>query len=166
MQRRLVVGMAAAAVLLALSAPLATATTPVHGSYEWDGDNVLAGVCAFDVAIQTHISASYTQTLDADGNQTKWIEQGIEQDVFKANGHELVGLPFRYVGQVHSDADGNWTSYYAMGGVERVPLPDGRMFWSAGRFDWLPAMEQGVSFTLTPDNGHSGNVDAFCAALS
>ncbi len=168
MHRRLglAVGVVVASVLLALSAPVASAFTPVHDTYEFEMENSLTGVCAFDVDIHTHIVASYTQTLDRDGHQTMWIERGTEQDTFSANGHTLVGLPFKYVGEVHSDADGNWTSYYAMGGVERVPLPDGSMFWSAGRFNWLPAMEQGISFTLTPDNGRSGNVEAFCAALS
>jgi hypothetical protein len=55
-----------------------------------------------------------------------------------------------------------------MGGVERVLLPDGTLFWSAGRFDWLAHFGDNpeLTFTLTPDHGRSGNVDAFCAALA
>lgn len=165
MHRRLLLGVVAAALLM-LSAPVASAYTPVHGSYDFEIDNSLTGVCAFDIAVHSSIAARYTQTLDEAGNQTMWLERGVEQDTFSANGKTLVGLPFKYVGQVHSDASGTWTSYYAMGGVERVPLPDGSVFWSVGRFNWLDAMDQGVFFTLTPDNGRSGNLDAFCAALT
>ncbi len=60
------------------------------------------------------------------------------------------------------DADFNLVSAIARGGIMRVPLPDGSVFWSAGRFDFLA---NSATFTITPDAGRSGNVEAFCAAL-
>ena len=60
--------------------------------------------------------------------------------------------------------DGEVTHVYASGLVERVPLPDGTVFLSAGRLDF--AAHPGSEFRIVPDVGRSGNVAAFCAALA
>jgi hypothetical protein len=60
--------------------------------------------------------------------------------------------------------NGTFTHIFSNGLVERVPLPDGTLFVSAGRLDWIN--HPTASFLLTPDIGRSGNVAAFCAALS
>jgi hypothetical protein len=47
--------------------------------------------------------------------------------------------------------------------VEKVWLPDGSLFISAGRIDWMthPGM-----FVLSADKGYPGNIAGFCAALA
>jgi len=62
------------------------------------------------------------------------------------------------------DSSGNITHIYADGVGEKIPLPDGTLFISAGRLDF--ADHPGVNFTLSPDHGHTGNLAAFIAALS
>jgi hypothetical protein len=52
----------------------------------------------------------------------------------------------------------------ATGLAERIPLPDGSLFVSAGWVDF--ADHPGVDFLLSPDRGNPGNVAGFCAALS
>jgi hypothetical protein len=56
------------------------------------------------------------------------------------------------------------THVFASGVVEKILLPDGTFFISAGRLDFLG--HPGATFVLSPDVGNSGNVDAFCAALA
>ncbi|MGZ6265642.1 MAG: hypothetical protein ACXWN4_01880 [Candidatus Limnocylindrales bacterium] len=86
------------------------------------------------------------------------------QDTFSANGKTLTGTPFTFNIEARFDSDGNLKSLTAAGVVERVQLPDGSTFFSAGRVDYLAHPD--VQFILTPDEGHSGDVPAFCAALS
>jgi hypothetical protein len=62
------------------------------------------------------------------------------------------------------DAAGNLTHVYASGVVEHIVLPSGSLFISAGRLDFLA--HPGATFLLTPDVGESGDVAAFCAALT
>ncbi len=163
MPRRLLMAVTTAAALIALTAPPAFGVSPAHGSYLFEMDATTSDICPFDVDVHYDIQATYTQFFDQAGNQTQWIEQDLERDTFRANGKTLVGLPFRYSSQFRMDAEGNLVSYTASGGIERVPLPDGSVFWSAGRFDWIAAH---VTFTITPTVGHSGDVEAFCKALS
>jgi hypothetical protein len=62
------------------------------------------------------------------------------------------------------DSSGYITNEIADGLVERVVLPDGSLFLSAGRADFID--HPGVIFLLTPDHGTPADVAAFCAALS
>jgi hypothetical protein len=162
-RRRLLLAASAAATLLALTAPASWAVEPVRGSYSIDATVEAADICPFPVTVDIHVDATFTQYFDQAGNQTMWIEQDVERDVFSANGKTLTGLPFRLNSHFRNNPDGTFASYYATGGVERVPLPDGSVFWSAGRIDWLSS---GTNFMITPTTGHSGNVAGFCAALA
>jgi hypothetical protein len=47
--------------------------------------------------------------------------------------------------------------------LERVRLPDGSLFISAGRVDFTG---NGPDFIVTPDNGATVNLAGFCAALA
>jgi hypothetical protein len=88
----------------------------------------------------------------------------VEQDTFTANGTTIVGLPFTFSMQFHYDSGGNLTHMYVNGVFERIPLPDGSLFISAGRVDFV---DHGVpGFILSPDHGNPGNLAAFCAALT
>jgi hypothetical protein len=106
-----------------------------------------------------------TQTtyIDKTGATTGIHQHIVEQDTFTANGQTLTGLPFTFNIDVVFK-DGQVTNVFADGLVEKVPLPDGTLFLSAGRLDF--AAPGNPNFRITPDVGRSGNVEAFCAALS
>jgi hypothetical protein len=74
-----------------------------------------------------------------------------------------VGTPFQFNFDARFDSDGNVTQAFTSRLVETIPLPDGTLFISVGRTDWT---ERLGGFVLSPDMGNSGNVAAFCAALS
>ncbi len=88
----------------------------------------------------------------------------VEQDTFTANGKTLVGLPFTFNMENRTDSSGTWILGTATGIAEKVPLPDGSLFISAGQIIW--ASHDGASFILSADRGNPGNVAGFCAALS
>jgi hypothetical protein len=95
---------------------------------------------------------------------TRIFVHEVEQDTYTANGRTLVGTPFTFEEQVLFDSSGNVTHHFASGLVEKIPLPDGSLFISAGRLDFT--QHPGVQFILSPDMGHTGDLAAFCAALS
>jgi len=101
--------------------------------------------------------------FDQNGVLAHGVANTVEQDTFSANGVTLVGDPFHNIQQFVTDSNGNITHVYETGVLERVPLPDGSVFMSAGRLDFSL---HGSNFVMTPDNGKSGDVAAFCAALA
>jgi YD repeat-containing protein len=168
MRRRLFVGAATVAALVMFTTPVAWAVPPVHQVAEFDyaitsPDPGLPApaICPFDVAVAGHWTADVTVYFDRAGNLTKVELHGIEQTTFSAHGKTLVGEPFRWNMQTRWDSQGNLIRAFQMAGLQRVPLPDGKVFWSAGRVNAI-----GIWWTILPDNGHSGNLDALCAALS
>ena len=88
----------------------------------------------------------------------------VEQDTFTANGKTLTGIPFTFNLTFRVDSNGDVTSAVATGLVEKIVLPDGSLFVSAGWVDFED--HPGVGFLLSPDRGNPGNVAGFCAALS
>jgi hypothetical protein len=120
-------------------------------------------ICSFPVTITATIVGTETTFYDQSGEITRQQIHVVEQDVFTANGESLTGLPFTFNIQVLFE-DGEVTHVYASGLVERVPLPDGTVFLSAGRLDF--AAHPGSDFRIVPDVGRSGDVAAFCAALA
>jgi hypothetical protein len=161
-RRRLLVSGAAmlgAAVLASSAAAVAPVTTT--GSFTQTID--VQGLCPFTVTVVSAISFREMDFYDTNGKQTMALINVNEQDVFGANGKTLTGIPFTFELQFLLDSSGNFTNVFANGVVEKVPLPDGSLFLSAGRLDFA-ARPSG--FALTPDVGRSGNVAGFCAALS
>jgi hypothetical protein len=125
--------------------------------------NDLTGVCPFTITVTSTLTIRETDFYDTNGVQTMSLIHVDEQDVFSANGKTLHGLPFTFEIQFLGSFP-NFTAIYDYGLVERVPLPDGSLFLSAG---WISVLDHpGIAFLLTPDRGHSGNVADFCAALS
>jgi hypothetical protein len=88
----------------------------------------------------------------------------VEQDVFSANGKSLTGVPFTFNIDVVFDSSGNVVHVFANGLVEKVPLPGGGLFITAGRVDF--AAHGFPQFLITPDVGATVNLAGFCAALS
>jgi hypothetical protein len=126
--------------------------------------SVLTGVCSFDVAVDTTVSGTEIDYADTSGALTRIFEHQVEQDTFTANGKTLTGIPFTFNLEVLFDSSGNATHVFADGVAEKIPLPDGSLFVSAGRVDF--AAHPGVNFIISPDKGNPGNVAGFCAALA
>jgi hypothetical protein len=120
-------------------------------------------ICSFPVTITSTQVGVETTFYDRNGAVTRIQAHAVEQDVFTANGQSLTGLPYTFNVRVLFE-DGELTHVYASGLVSRVPLPDGRVFLSAGRLDF--AAHPGSGFRIVPDVGRSGDVGAFCAALA
>jgi hypothetical protein len=95
---------------------------------------------------------------------TRIFVHQVEQDTFTANGRTLAGTPFTFETQELFDNNGNLTHVFYSGLVETIPLSDGSLFISAGRLDFT--QHPGAVFLLSPDMGHTGDLAAFCAALS
>jgi hypothetical protein len=154
--------------LLALSATgvlahPAAAVEPTREPIDSTDVFVVEDICSFPVTITATVVGTETTFYDQSGAVTRIHLHLVEQDVFTANGESLTGLPYTFNIQVLFE-DGEVTHVYASGVVERVPLPDGTVFLSAGRLDF--AAHPGAEFRIVPDVGRSGNVAAFCAALA
>ncbi len=161
--RRLLIGGALAALLFGASVPAALAVSPEQGSFDVVQNYTTDDICPFEVTVRSTVTGHFQAFFDQAGNNVSYMEHDVFVDTLSANGKTLLGEPVRTNFQFSADASGI-TKWISTGAVERVMLPDGTMFWSAGRFDWLA--HPGVNFTITPDNGRSGNVAAFCAALA
>jgi hypothetical protein len=75
-----------------------------------------------------------------------------------------VGTPFTFNNEILFDSSGNVTHIFGTGLVETIPLPDGSLFISAGRADFT--QHPGATFLISFDMGYTGDLAAFCAALS
>jgi hypothetical protein len=154
--------------LLALSATgilaqPAAAIEPTREPIDDTITSVIDDICSFPVTITATLVGTETTFYDQSGEVTRIQDHVVEQDVFSANGESLTGLPFTFNIQVLFE-DGEVTHVYASGLVERVPLPDGTVFLSAGRLDFVA--HPGSDFRIVPDVGRSGDLAAFCAALA
>ncbi len=143
----------------------AAAGPPVHYQFVFTGDpGTLTGVCSFDIWYQGTATVMATDFFDNNGTPLRTYWHVVEQDTFIANGKTLVSLPYTYNAQVRYDSSGSVTGLDSSGAVVRIRLPDGSLFSSAGRTDWMG--HPPGTMLLSPDHGHSGNLDAFCAALA
>jgi hypothetical protein len=147
----------------AVLAQPAAAVEPTREPIDQTITSVVTDICSFPVTITATLVGTETTFYDQSGAVTRIQIHVVEQDVFTTNGASLTGLPFTFNIRVLFE-DGEVTHVYASGLVERVPLPDGTVFLSAGRLDF--EAHPGAEFRIVPDVGRSGNVAAFCAALA
>jgi len=149
---------------MGIFASTAFAAKPTQTSFSYTGlSNTLSGVCSFDVAITTNVSGTEIDYFNADGTLNRVYLHTVEQDTFSANGKSITGEPYATNAELLVDATGAITNIYASGVVERLVLPSGTLFLSAGR---IFLSHPDVTFNLSPDVGNPGDVAAFCAALS
>jgi hypothetical protein len=162
--RRLLIGLAAV-VGAGVFVSTTVAAPPVKEDFSnVMFDSVLSGVCPFDVNVESVVNGFEIDYFDKAGNITKAQIHQVEQDTFTANGKTLTGLPFTFNLTFQIDSNGEVTSSVATGLVEKIVLPDGSLFVSAG---WLNFSDHpGVNFLISPDRGAPGNVAGFCAALA
>jgi hypothetical protein len=145
---------------LGVSVSAVQADKPFMTKTPYSGDSDIPDLCSFSV----HLDYVGTQTeidyFDQNGTLIRMYLHFAQQDTFTANEKTLVGLPYKANAEIRFDSSGNWTQALARGVIEKVPLPDGSLFLSAGRVDFING------FALFPDKGKSGNVAGFCAALA
>jgi hypothetical protein len=153
-----VIGMGALAL-----APTAGATPPTHDTFNITGPDTLTGICSFPIHLEGNIDVRESVYTDRNGDLTRIVDHVREQDVFSAHGVSIQTFPYHYSVHVLFDDTGNATHAWATGTVVRMRLPDGTLFNSAGRAD---VFNTNGSFTIVPEMGHSGDLAAFCEALS
>ena len=148
---------------VALVSP-AAADPPVRYQFTLIADGDVTDLCPFSIHVDAVADITVTDFFDNSGMLVRSNWHVVEQDTFSTDTMTLVGLPYTFNGHWFFDSSGAWTHAYSSGIVARVPLPDGRTFFSAGHFDW--ADHPGANFVFIPDHGHVRNLDAFCAALA
>lgn len=161
---RTIVFLAAIVTAGALAASAIAAPPTITRGGTFTGTSTLTGVCSFPVEVTFSQTFTEIDYFDSSGNLTRVFIHAVEQDVFTANGKTLTGEPFTFNTDVLFDAAGNVTHVYASGIVERIILPGGSLFLSAGRADFIA--HPGETFLISPDVGATGNIAGFCAALS
>jgi hypothetical protein len=152
------------AVGLAVFAPLASANQPTIVHKTTTATTVMTGTCSFPITVVETMTETDRFFTDQNGVLTMANADVTEQDTFSANGESLTGLPYSFSLHAFFDSSGNITQLYADGVIERVPLPDGSVFQSAGRVDF--AAQGFPSFSVIPNVGGEQNLAGFCAALS
>jgi hypothetical protein len=158
------VAFGAAIGLAVVFAPMATADQPVITHKTTSATTVLTGACSFPITVDFTVSETDRFFFDTSGTLIRESAQANEQDTFTANAKSLTGLPYTVNLVAHFDSSGNITQLYADGVIERVPLPEGSVFQSAGRVNF--AADGFPDFTITSDWGSARNLTGFCAALS
>ena len=163
--RKWLFAVGAAALAAVGSAHPAAAAAPTQAPFNVSATTVLTGICAFPVTVMGSANGTQTVFTDRNDNTTRIEIRATEQDVFSANGKTLVGLPFTIVAhELYDPQTGELTHLYGTGVGERVPLPGGDLFLTAGRVDFI--LHPDASFLLQPDVGAQGNIAGFCAALA
>ena len=165
MLRKCLLSLAATAALALAVVSTAAAKPPTITHFPDVTDSAtITDLCASPIT-QTFTLTNQTETdfTDQSGNLTEIHLKFFEQDTFVGpTGDTLVGETYTAELRLLFDSNGNLTNAYGDGPVEKVWLPDGSLFLSAGRVDFVA---RGAAFVFTPDTGHSGNVAGFCAAL-
>ena len=154
-------------VVVALSAAIfalpAAAAAPTKYPIAFTFSMVLDDVCPFPVNLDAAVRGTGIDYFNQSGALTRTFNHSVEQDTFTANGKTLVGIPFNINLEILFDSSGNITEFWGNGIYEKILLPDGSLFISAGRAEFT---HHGVVFLLSPDKGNPGNVAGFCAALA
>ena len=154
----------ATAALVSLPMATTTASPPSVTTFHFvPPPDTLTDLCSFPVVISATLDGTRTDHVDTNGNPTFSDFHSIERDVLSANGVTLTSLPYVNQQKWIYDSSGNVIHVYAVGVIERIPLPDGAAFLSAGRTDQITRDNPAA---LTPDVGHSGDVANLCAALA
>jgi hypothetical protein len=145
--------------LLAAVAPaqaFALEPTIIHTTI-YGGPSPVTGLCPFEFTAESVIPVTITEFSDSSGNLVRIGIHATETDTFIGPGGTLTSAP--YVGNYQLTPD----SAFVQGVVVRVPLSGGTLFISAGRTDLLAQTD---NFIFSPTVGRSGDMTAFCAALS
>jgi hypothetical protein len=147
----------------AVLATYAAAGPPTKSSFDSTfSDHGLTGICSFPLDNAGSFRGTETDFFDQNGQLVRADIHVTEQDTFSANGKTLPGEPYTFNIFISFEG-GEVTAVLSRGVAEKIRLPDGKLFLSAGVVDFLA---QGVPFSLRTDLGRTGDIDALCAALS
>jgi hypothetical protein len=126
--------------------------------------STLTDVCSFPIDVNSTIAVDGTDFYDHQGGALIRSLFHIDaQDTISANGKTLVGDPFTYNIDVLYDSNLNITGFYVDGVAEKLLLPDGSQFITAGRAD---LSDTPFATYLSPDHGNPGDIAGLCAALA
>lgn len=125
---------------------------------------VMTDLCPFSINVDSTFNGHALDFVDKNGVVVNTRIHVVEQDTFTANGKTLVGLPFTANQEVVYDSSGNVTSIVAHGIAEKIPLPDGSLYISAGWLDFTA--HPGGGYVISVDRGNPGDMAGFCAALA
>jgi hypothetical protein len=145
----------------AIAASSAEAVAPIRSQYPFDATYVVSDLCSFPVAVATSAEFTEIDFLDQTGDLTRALFHFTAQDTRSANGITLAGLPYTATAVLTVDSSGTVVSAIGTGVFEDIPLPNGDVFFSAGRGELL-----GRPAVLVPDVGVSGDLGELCAALT
>jgi hypothetical protein len=148
-------------VVAAIAAASAEGIAPIKSNYPSTSTSVVNDLCSFPVTVTGSAQFTEIDFLDQTGGVTRVLFHFIEQDTLSANGITLTGSPYTTDVVLTIDSSGNVLSAIGTGVFEDIPLPNGGVFFSAGRGQLL-----GRPFVFVPDVGVSGDVGALCAALT
>ena len=172
LHRKLVV-VAIVGLFAALIVPAAFAGGTTHGTATFTNrtyNDPAGDICPFAITISYNMSIQYTDFYDQSGRVVGENDHVTGQNSYSANGKTLVGDPFTYeqIYKAAYDSSGSLyqTSVVGTGQAEKVPLPDGSVFYSAGRIDYLSPTFIDHGWIIVVNSGLSGNVAGFCAALA
>jgi hypothetical protein len=161
--RRITFGTVVLVSCLMVFTGFASASPPLKTPLNITINRDVAGICPFPIRIQGTQTGDQVDFFDADGQRIRRHRHGVEEVTLTANGQTLTADPFHFNIIIHFGPTGAVEHAYLSGLVFRVPLPDGTVFQSAGRLDFIA---QGVTFAVIPEVGLSGDVSALCDALS
>ncbi len=159
-----------------ITASTALAQKPVKSELTIYPAAVLDGICNFPVAQNGTMNLTETDFYDQSGSLIRMDFHVVEQDTFHMvidynpdgtpifGEKQLVGIPFAFSARWLFESSGNLTHLYCDGVTEKIWLPDGSLFISAGRLDFVAHGMPGA--VLSPDHGNPGNIAGFCAALA
>jgi len=160
---RLVIALALALSAVGVSVTAALAAPPEKYQVTLNGGAEITNLCSFSIHLESIFTITFTNFFDKDGVLVRSYYHFVAQDTLSANGKSLAGIAYTYNSQWVFDHSGSLTHVYLEGIIEKVPLPDGGLFISAG---WVDISADPFGFTLTPDRGNPGNIAGLCAALS
>jgi hypothetical protein len=158
--RRLLVMSVVVMATIAVFIPSAAATTQTVVMFNVTGGGTDTVDCSFPFSFTSHLTGTRVRFFDDNGVLLKAVYQITERDTYSANSKTLTSDPFYFNLQV-SYQDGVLTAVVLNGLEEKTLLPDGTLFLSAGVF-----ISDEFFFPFTAFHGLTGDIDAFCAALS
>jgi hypothetical protein len=150
--------------VLGISTTTALADPPTRYEYSYTMGYDYEDLCSFPIHQEATISSNETDFYDQSGALVRVHLLSTEQDSFSAGEKTLVGIPYKASIEILFDSSGAITHFYGTGNIEKIWLPDGSLFISAGRMDLTN--HPGELFVISPDKGNPGNLAGFCAALA
>ncbi len=163
MRRRAALAPVVAVLTMGGVAVPAGAAPPTREPISSAGSYVIDDLCPFPIDATTQNTGEQRTSYDRDGDVVQVASHITATDTFSANGTTLTGLPYRYNIRTVID-DGEVQHVYVSGILIRVALPDGKVFKTAGRLDFLAHLDD--DFVAVPDKGGAIDLAPFCAALS